>query len=144
MRSYSSPDLLFCTCSPKPLPLTTLSTTFVPGRTMVGGRWVRGGRRAAAAVRAFCCKSMLPVSIIRIAASRREAASYLLHDDQSGHGLDDGHGAGHDTRVVAALGGEHTRRAVVASRWLFLRDGRWGFEANAMYQQTIRLPFAWC
>lgn len=55
-----------------------------------------------------------------------------VHQHERRHALDDGHGAGHDAGVVAALGGQHAlARAVVRGRCLRLADGRGRLEAHA-------------
>lgn len=53
-----------------------------------------------------------------------------VHDDQGGHGLDDGDGAGGDARVVAALGLENTLLQGVGGSVLGLADGGRGLERD--------------
>lgn len=53
-----------------------------------------------------------------------------IHDDQARHGLNDGHSARHDARVVTALGLEHARCLVVCHCVLGLPDGRGWLEAH--------------
>lgn len=60
----------------------------------------------------------------------------LVHDDQRGHRLDDGHRAGHHTRVVAAPRSERTQGAVILCRLLRLRDRRGRLEADPTTQST--------
>ena len=54
----------------------------------------------------------------------------LVDDDQCGHGLDDGDGAGDNARVMSSASSEDSRGSVVLSGLLRLRDGCWGFEAD--------------
>ena len=54
----------------------------------------------------------------------------LVNDNQCGHGLDDGDGAGDDAGVVPSAGGEDPRGSVVLGGLLWLGDGCWGFEAD--------------
>lgn len=54
-----------------------------------------------------------------------------VHDDQRGHGLDNGDGAGSDAGVVTALGFEDTLAEVVGGGVLGLADGGRGLEGNA-------------
>lgn len=55
-----------------------------------------------------------------------------IHDHQRRHGLDDGDGAGHDARVVAALGGQDALvLAVVGGGGLRLTNGGGGLEGDA-------------
>lgn len=64
---------------------------------------------------------------------------YSLHEDQCGHGLDNGHGSGDDARVVSALCGENTFGPVVSRRWLFLGDGsRWLESDPAKGQSAVK------
>jgi len=60
----------------------------------------------------------------------RTRASHSLHDDDSGHGLDDRHSPGQDTRIVSTLGGEDTGRSVVLDGRLFLSDRGGGLETD--------------
>lgn len=53
-----------------------------------------------------------------------------IHDDQRGHGLDNGDGAGDNARVVASLGLEHTLALVVGHCVLGLADGGGGLETD--------------
>jgi hypothetical protein len=53
-----------------------------------------------------------------------------LHDDDSGHGLDDRYSPGQDTRIVSTLGGEDTGRPVVLDGRLFLSDRGRGLESD--------------
>lgn len=54
----------------------------------------------------------------------------LVDNNQCGHALDDGDGAGDDAGVVPSTGGEDSRSSVVLGGFLRLRDGGWGFEAD--------------
>ena len=54
----------------------------------------------------------------------------LVNDDQCGHSLDDGDGAGDDAGVVPSAGGKDSGGSVVLGGLLWLRDGGWGFEAD--------------
>ena len=54
----------------------------------------------------------------------------LINNDQRGHGLDNGDGAGDDAGVVPSTGGENSRGSVVLGSLLRLRDGCWGFETD--------------
>ena len=148
--NHSSPAFWFCT-SPTLWPFNTALTASLPGRTIVGGRCVRGGSSEAACERAFCCRTALTgqpllgpsvalsaagcrtpngqVSRVRQARKVRamrgpseKGRTDSLHDHQSGHRLHDGHGAGHNARVVPALGLEHAGRAVIARGRLRLAD----------------------
>ena len=47
-----------------PLAIVPAILALVPGKTMVGGKWERGGRRDAAVTRAFCWRSILFVSSV--------------------------------------------------------------------------------
>lgn len=62
-------------------------------------------------------------------------AGVLGHDsignDQRGHALNNRHGTGHDTGIVAALGGQDTlARGIVAGGGLVLADGGRGLEGD--------------
>ena len=52
-----------------------------------------------------------------------------VHDDQSGHGLNNRHGTRNDTGVVTALGLEDTLGLVVGDGALRLANGSCGLEA---------------
>ena len=47
-----------------PFAIVPAILALVPGKTMVGGKWERGGRRDAAVTRAFCWRSILFVSSV--------------------------------------------------------------------------------
>jgi hypothetical protein len=49
-----------------PLAIVPAILALVPGKTMVGGKWERGGRREAAVTRAFCWRSILSVSSVYV------------------------------------------------------------------------------
>jgi len=53
-----------------------------------------------------------------------------LHENDSGHGLYDGHGTGQDAGVVTTLGGEDSLRPVVLDGALLLCDRRGGLEPD--------------
>ncbi|CRK12996.1 hypothetical protein BN1708_010697, partial [Verticillium longisporum] len=55
-----------------------------------------------------------------------------VHDDNGGHALDNGDGAGHDAGIVPALGGEDAALlAIVGGRRLVLANGGGGLEGDA-------------
>jgi hypothetical protein len=83
-------------------PFAWVPPILVPGRTIVGGKCDKGGRREAAVTLAFCCNTMLLISHqVQMSWSRLD----LLHDDEGGHGFHDGYGSGNDTWVVSTFGG---------------------------------------
>lgn len=55
----------------------------------------------------------------------------MIDEDQGGHGLDHGHGAGEDTGVVATAAAQGGVLVVVIHGVLFMHDGGHGFEGDA-------------
>ncbi|RBQ72295.1 hypothetical protein VDGD_21454 [Verticillium dahliae] len=77
---------------------------------------------------------------LRLLHRRQQAPRHLagvlghegVHDDNGGHALDNGDGAGHDAGIVPALGGEDAALlAIVGGRRLVLANGGGGLEGDA-------------
>lgn len=63
-----------------------------------------------------------------------------VHDDERGHGFDDGHRAGDYAGVVAAARGERAGGAVVLGGHLGLGDRRGGLEADPKHNHPQNQP----